>query len=90
MWYRFEDGNSVGIPRIKEYRVAFYDTTQNGECFDESYYSPDEINKVIPYVETIEDKDDYDRTRVFACFDNGDIYELKLIKVNKLQGTFYD
>lgn len=91
MWYRFEEGNPVGIPRIRGYRVAFYDMTQNGGCFDETYYSPDKINKAISYVETIEDKDDYDRTRVFADFDNGDVYELKLEKVNKKYlSNFYD
>ena len=91
MWYRFVDGSPVGIPRVKNYLVAFYDMTQNGGCFDETYYPPDKINKVIPYVETIEDKDNYDRTRVFVHFDDGDVYELKLEKVNKKYlSNFYD
>ena len=91
MWYRFEEGNPVGIPRVKSYRVAFYDMTQNGSCFDETCYPPNKIHKVIPYVETLEDRDNYDRTRVFAHFDDGDVYELKLEKVNKKYLTnFYD
>lgn len=28
MWYKFEDENSIGIPRIKNYQVAFYDMTR--------------------------------------------------------------
>lgn len=82
MWYKFEDGNPIGIPRIKQYQVAFYDMTNDGKCFDEDFYSPDEIDKVIPFVETIEDVGNDDRTRVFIYFDNGDQYELKMEKVN--------
>lgn len=78
MWYRFEEGNPVGIPRIKKYQVAFYDMTRDGSGFDESFFAPDEVDKVIPYVETIEDIDNDDRTRVFAHFDDGSVYELKL------------
>ena len=80
MWYRFEEGNPLGIPRVTCYHVAFYDV--KGMCFDEDYYLPDEIHKVIPYVETIEDVDKQDRSKVFVHFGNGDIYELKMEKVN--------
>lgn len=83
MWYKFEKGNSIGIPRIKQYQVAFYDMLRNGTCFDESFYGPDEIDEVMPYVETIEDVGKNDRTRVFVHFDDGDIYELKLEKINR-------
>lgn len=82
MWYRFEEGNPVGIPRIKNYQVAFYDVNNNYDCFDESFFKPDEINNAITYVETEEDEDSPDnRRRVFANFDNGDMYELKLEKI---------
>lgn len=80
MWYRFEEGNPVGIPRIKQYQVAFYDMTMDGRCFDEHFYSPDEINQVMPFVETVEDIYNSDRTKVFVHFDNGDEYELKMEK----------
>lgn len=80
MWYRFEEGNPVGIPRIKQYQVAFYDMTRDGACFDEYFYSPDEINQVMPFVETAEDIYNSDRTKVFVHFDNGDEYELKMEK----------
>lgn len=89
MWYRFEEGNPVGIPRIKEYRVGWYDMTMGGMCFDEDFYSPDAINKVISRVETIEDEGNADRTKVFVHFDNGDIYELKMEKVNEDAETHF-
>lgn len=82
MWYRFEEGNPIGTPRIKQYQVVFYDMTNDGKCFDEDFYSPDEIGKVMPFVETVEDTGNDDRTRVFVHFDNGDQYELKMEKVN--------
>ena len=92
MWYRFEKGSTVGIPRIKDYQVAFYDMTRDGDCFDESFFKPDEIDNAITYVETIEDEGNNDRCRVFAHFDNGDEYELKLEKMdkNRERGKFYD
>ena len=83
MWYRFENDNPIGIPRIKNYQVAFYDMTHNGSCFDESFFEPDEIGRVMPYVETVEDEGNNDRIRVFVNFDDGDRYELKLEKLDK-------
>lgn len=85
MWYKFEDNNQVGIPRIKQYQVAWYDMTRDGKCFDEAFYSPYEIDKAITYVETVEDVENSDRARVFAHFDDGDVYELKLIKLSDEQ-----
>ena len=86
MWFRFEKGNPIGVSRIKKYQVAFYDMEDNGDCFDESFWEPDEIDKVITYVETVEDKDNLDRSRVFVIFDDGDMYEIKLEKIdNKRQ-----
>lgn len=82
MWYRFEKGNPIGIPRIRCYKVAFYDMTNNGKCFDETCYYLEDVHRVMPFVETVEDIENDDRTRVFAYFDNGDMYELKLEKVD--------
>lgn len=92
MWYRFEEGNPVGIPRILGYQVAFYDMNHRGDCFDESFLKPEDIGLVMPYVETIEDEGHRSRTRVFARFDNGDEYELKLVKIDKNSrcSNFYD
>lgn len=83
MWYKFQEGNPLGIPRVKKYQVAFYDMDRGYVCFDETFYSPDEIDKVMPFVETVEDATNSDRTRVFVHFDDGDMYELKLEKLNK-------
>ena len=92
MWYRFEEGNHFGIPRVDHYQVVFYDMEHNGDCFDEAFYDPDEVDKAITYVETIEDKDFHDRNRVFVHFDNDDIYELMLVKIDKgcRCSNFYD
>lgn len=70
----------------------WYDMKQGQNCFDESFYKPEDIGKVITYVETVEDVNNCDRTRVFAHFDDGDIYELKLKKIEKGRrcSRFYD
>ena len=83
MWYRFEEGNPFGVWRVKQYQVAWYDMDMGGDCFDECFYKPNEIDKVIDHVETVEDENHHDRSRVFVHFDNGDIYELKLEKIEK-------
>lgn len=94
MWFKFEKGNFKGKLRIKHVQVAWYDMERNGDCFDESFVFPspeDEsktlsnIGMVLPYVETAEDKDKSDRSRVFIHFDNDDVYELKMEKLNKEQ-----
>lgn len=91
MWYRFEKDNPIGICRVKNCQVAWYDMEHNGDCFDEEFVSPDKIGSIIPFVETIEDENNSDRTRVFVHFDNGETYELKLEKVSAEQycGNFY-
>lgn len=92
MWYRFEEGKPIGTPRIKEYQVAWYNMNRNGYCFDESFYKPEDIDKVITYVETIEDENNCDRRRVFVHFDDGEQYELKLERIEKGRrcDTFYN
>lgn len=91
MWYRFERGNPVGIPRIKYYQVACYNMTEfDGDCWDELFFEPDDIGRAITYVDTIEDKHKCDRYRVFAMFDNNDEYEIKFEKVTSRCSNFYD
>lgn len=92
MWYRFKEGIHEAVPRVIGYQVAFYDMTMGGKCFDESFFKPDEIDNVITYVETIEDKNNQDRIRVFVQFDNDDRYELKLEKIENGRrcSRFYD
>lgn len=92
MWYKFENGNPISTPRIKEYQVAWYDMEHNGNCFDESFYKPKDIDQVITYVETVEDEGHCDRRRVFVHFDDGERYELKLVKIENGRrcSKFYD
>ena len=85
MWYRFEQDNPKGICRVKQFQIAWYDMQQNGDCFDEDFVALDGIDRVIPYVETVEDENNSDRSRVFVHMDNGDVYELKMEKLSKEQ-----
>lgn len=71
--------------KVKCFQIAWYDMQHNGECFDEDYVHPDGIDRVIPYVETVEDENNQDRSRVFVHMDNGDVYELKMQKLNQKQ-----
>lgn len=70
-WYRFEKGNPVGTPRIKEYRVCYY---ENGKCTDELTFGPIEAAKVMPY--TLEKE-----FQVYAVFDKNEAYQIKLERV---------
>lgn len=91
MWYRFEKGQPLGIPRIKYYQVCYYNMTElDGDCCDELFFGPDDIGRAITYVDTIEDKHKCDRYRVFAMFDNNDEYEIKFEKTNGRYSNFYD
>lgn len=91
MWYRFKKGESKGKLRVKRVQVAWYDMEQNGDCFDEDFVLPkdneiktlESIGTILPYVETVEDENKTDRSRVFVHMDNGDVYELKMEKLSK-------
>ena len=85
MWYRFEKDNPKGICRVRNFQICWYDMDRNGKCFDEDWVSPDGISRVIPYIETIEDGNNQDRSRVFVHMDNGDIYELLMKKLSQEQ-----
>lgn len=78
MWYEFESDGLIGTPRVEEYQVVFYDMEQGSNAYDEIFYPPERLDKVIPFVETIEDKNRTDRSRVFVHFKDGAQYELKL------------
>lgn len=80
------------MTKIIGYHVAWYNMERDGSCFDESFYPPEKINEVINHVETVENENWCDRTRVFVRMDNGDEYELKLEKLdkNKRYSNFYD
>lgn len=74
-WYRFDKDNPVGIPRIKEYIVAFYDE-RTGECYDEARYAPEDLYKAMCY--TMEPL-----CKVFAVLDERELYELILTRVKE-------
>lgn len=91
MWYRFKKGESKGKLRVKRVQVVWYDMEQNGDCFDEDFVlqkdneikTLESIGTILPYVETVEDENKTDRSRVFVHMDNGDVYELKIEKLSK-------
>lgn len=91
MWFRFKKGETKGKLRVKRVQVAWYNMNQNGDCFDESWIMPEEneiktlekIGHILPYIETIEDKNKPDKSRVFVHMDNGDVYELLMKKLSK-------
>ena len=93
MWYKFIKDEPKGRLRVKQVQVGWYDMECDGDCFDESFIMPVEdevktlenIGRVLPYVETIEDEDKQDRSRVFVHMDNGDVYELLMKKLSKEQ-----
>lgn len=70
---------------VNRYHVAFYDMTRGGKCFDESFFGPSESEEAMQYIETVEDEGHYDRRRVFVEMTNGDVYELKLVKLTEEQ-----
>lgn len=72
-WYRYIDG--IGVPRIKEYQVAFYDE-YTGNCYDEAFYKPDEIDKAIPYI-----TEPY--CKLFAIFSKDEVYEITATRVER-------
>lgn len=77
-WYRFEKDNPIGIPRVKEYRANFYE--ENGNCFDEVWFEPDELNEAIVYARENTEITPY--SKLFAIFDDQTVYE---ITINRCQ-----
>jgi hypothetical protein len=91
--YRFEEGNPVGICKFKEAVIAFYDMDQlNGDCFDESRISDVNIplEQILAYVETEEDIEKLDRSRVFVYMEDDKKYELVMNPINTSCSNFYD
>lgn len=91
MLYRFEKGNPKGICRVKGVQIAWYDMEHAGDCFDEDFTSISlPAEHILAYVETEEDKNKKERSRVFVHMDDGDIYELTMKKVDSTCNNFYD
>ena len=91
MLYNFPKGCKIGTCRVKNIHTAWYDMKRNGDCFDEDFeeLTPDQ-EKLLAYVETLEDKNNTNRSRVFVNMDNGDCYELIMKKVSSRCSNFYD
>lgn len=53
----------------------------NGTCFDESFYYPDEVGLVMPFVEIDKESDCSVKSKVFVHLSDGSRYELKMIRV---------
>lgn len=91
MLYRFPKGCVKGICRVKNIQIAWYDMGRNGDCFDESFTDVStSAENVLAFVETEEDKNNSDCSRVFVNMDNGDRYELIMKKVKSNCTNFND
>ena len=99
-WYRFFKDKIKGQLRIDRVQVCWYDMERNGYCFDESWimHKGDDVKTLqgigmwLPYVELDKNADKCDKSRVFIHMDDGEVYELKLEKLdkNKRYSNFYD
>ena len=91
MLYRFEPNSFKGICRVKDIQIAWYDMEHNGDCFDEDFENITEsIEHILAYVETKEDHNKIDRSKVFINMDNGDKYELIMRKCESNCTNFND
>ena len=89
-WYRFIKGEIKGRLKVKRAQVCFYDMTQGGSCFDESFIENDgddaktleRIGHMLPYVETDIDEKACDKSRVFIHMDDNSVYELQIRKLS--------
>lgn len=86
MKYIFTPEEIIGTFPIKEFQVCWYDMTHNGECFDESFYNPEDfLYHDLTYIDADEDIETTDKSRVFARHINGDMYELRFHKIEDWQ-----
>jgi len=74
----------IGEMPIDYFQLCWYDMSKDQSCYDEDYITPRQFNiKLLTYIDTEEDKNDLDRTRLFLHHKDGDIYELCLHKIDK-------
>ena len=86
MKYIFKEGKVQGEYPIDYFRICWYDMEENESCYDETWVNPENFSsKYFTYIDTEEDEDCIDRSRIFAHHKNGDIYELRLHKLTKEQ-----
>ena len=91
MKYIFNNNEIKGQLPIDTIQIAFYDMTRDGGCFDESFINPNDFNvHYLTYIDTEENKDDNDRTRIFINMINGKTYELIAKEVDKNKCRFFN
>jgi hypothetical protein len=82
MKYIFKNKTTKGEYPISQFHVAWYEM-ENGYCFDEMFFDKDTFDpfELLTFIETEENENDQDRTRVFVEMKNGSLYEFKLEKI---------
>ncbi len=98
MLYRFEKdkrflhnkyGNGSSVCRVQNIQTVFYDMSNCGYSFDEDFNNITlDMQKILAYVETEEDKNNMIHSKVFINMDDGDTYELCMKKVDDVLGKF--
>jgi hypothetical protein len=91
MWYKFLKDQPIGQLRVERAHLAWYDMERGGDCFDENFIfhqgnnveTLKSIGMWLPYVEMDINADKRDKSRVFICMDDGEVYELLLKKLTK-------
>lgn len=78
--------NQIGKYPIDYFHICWYDMEKGGDCYDEDDISPTTFGpSMFTYIDTEDNKDDSDRSRIFVHHINGDIYELCLHKLTEEQ-----
>ncbi len=98
MLYRFEEDNrflgnkyenGVSVCRVQNIQTVFYDMNNYGCAFDEDFRDITmDMQKILAYVETEEDKNNTIHSKVFINMDDGDTYELCMKKVDDVSDKF--
>lgn len=89
-----ESKYQMGKFPIDYIQLCWYDMEKGQKCYDEDTITPDIFKaNFLTYIDTEENENDSDRTRIFVHHINGDVYELCLHKLTEEQWaerfTFY-
>lgn len=76
-WYeRNSNANEPSRLGVKEYLVCFY---EDGKCYDEARYAPEDLLKAITYLGFESDRE---YCRVFVIFKDEEVFELTAKEVD--------
>lgn len=79
-WYeRNSNANEPSRLGVKEYLVCFY---EDGNCYDEARYAPEDLLKAITYLGFDNNRDDGEYCRVYVVFKDETVYELTAKEVD--------